>query len=127
MRAVIERCLEKEPGRRYQRTGEVRAAVEALQTGAVAPWGNRRFVRPGGPGWAWPAGAAVAVAALLAAFDVGGSAHAVHWRTADTPRIESLAVLPLENLSGDAAQDYFAVGMTETLITDLTGSAPWSA
>jgi TolB-like protein/DNA-binding winged helix-turn-helix (wHTH) protein/Flp pilus assembly protein TadD len=33
--------------------------------------------------------------------------------------IRSLAVLPLENLSGDAAQDYFADGMTEELITDL--------
>src|SRR6202041_1143088 len=31
----------------------------------------------------------------------------------------SLAVLPLENLSGDPAQDYFADGMTDELITDL--------
>jgi TolB-like protein/DNA-binding winged helix-turn-helix (wHTH) protein len=34
-------------------------------------------------------------------------------------KIRSLAVLPLENLSGDASQDYFADGMTEELITDL--------
>jgi TolB-like protein/DNA-binding winged helix-turn-helix (wHTH) protein len=33
--------------------------------------------------------------------------------------IRSLAVLPLRNLSGDPAQDYFAEGMTEALITDL--------
>jgi TolB-like protein/DNA-binding winged helix-turn-helix (wHTH) protein/Flp pilus assembly protein TadD len=33
--------------------------------------------------------------------------------------IRSLAVLPLENLSGDASQEYFADGMTEELITDL--------
>jgi len=33
--------------------------------------------------------------------------------------IQSLAVLPLRNLSGDPAQDYFAEGMTEALITDL--------
>src|SRR5438552_2041443 len=33
--------------------------------------------------------------------------------------IEALAVLPLENLSGDRAQDYFADGMTEALTTDL--------
>jgi DNA-binding winged helix-turn-helix (wHTH) protein len=33
--------------------------------------------------------------------------------------IESLAVLPLENLSHDPEQDYFADGMTEELITDL--------
>src|SRR5580692_3165639 len=33
--------------------------------------------------------------------------------------IRSLAVLPLENLSGDASQKYFADGMTDELITDL--------
>jgi TolB-like protein/DNA-binding winged helix-turn-helix (wHTH) protein/Tfp pilus assembly protein PilF len=33
--------------------------------------------------------------------------------------IRSIAVLPLENLSGDPAQDYFADGITEQLITDL--------
>src|SRR4029077_9824762 len=36
-----------------------------------------------------------------------------------TPRIQSLAVLPLVNLSSDADQDYFADGMTEVLTTDL--------
>jgi TolB-like protein/DNA-binding winged helix-turn-helix (wHTH) protein/Flp pilus assembly protein TadD len=33
--------------------------------------------------------------------------------------IRSLAVLPLENLSGDSSQNYFADGMTDELITDL--------
>src|SRR5271170_47580 len=36
-----------------------------------------------------------------------------------TPVIRSLAVLPLESLSNDASQDYFADGMTDELITDL--------
>jgi len=36
-----------------------------------------------------------------------------------SPRIESLAVLPLVNLSGNPDQDYFADGMTEALTTDL--------
>jgi TolB-like protein/DNA-binding winged helix-turn-helix (wHTH) protein/Flp pilus assembly protein TadD len=40
------------------------------------------------------------------------------WRHSQ-PAIRSLAVLPLENLSGDASQDYFADGMTDELITDL--------
>ena len=33
--------------------------------------------------------------------------------------IRSIAVLPLESLSGDSSQDYFADGMTDELITDL--------
>jgi TolB-like protein/DNA-binding winged helix-turn-helix (wHTH) protein/Tfp pilus assembly protein PilF len=33
--------------------------------------------------------------------------------------IRSLMVLPLDNLSGEASQDYFADGMTDELITDL--------
>ena len=38
----------------------------------------------------------------------------------DSPcKVCSLAVLPLESLSGDASQDYFADGMTDALITDL--------
>jgi TolB-like protein/DNA-binding winged helix-turn-helix (wHTH) protein/Flp pilus assembly protein TadD len=35
------------------------------------------------------------------------------------PKIRSLAVLPLKNLSGDLSQDYFTDGMTEELITEL--------
>jgi TolB-like protein/DNA-binding winged helix-turn-helix (wHTH) protein len=36
-----------------------------------------------------------------------------------SPPMHSIAVLPLENLSGDPAQDYFADAMTDELITDL--------
>jgi TolB-like protein/DNA-binding winged helix-turn-helix (wHTH) protein/tetratricopeptide (TPR) repeat protein len=35
------------------------------------------------------------------------------------PKIRSLAVLPLQNLSGDPSQEYFSDGMTDALITDL--------
>lgn len=37
----------------------------------------------------------------------------------DAGRIQSLAVLPLDNLTGDAAQEYFVDGMTDALITRL--------
>src|SRR5436853_6617860 len=36
-----------------------------------------------------------------------------------TPKFRSLAVLPLENLSHDPEQEYFAEGLTEALITTL--------
>jgi TolB-like protein/DNA-binding winged helix-turn-helix (wHTH) protein/Tfp pilus assembly protein PilF len=40
-------------------------------------------------------------------------------RLRPAPAIHSLAVLPLDNLSGDASQEYFADGMTDELITEL--------
>jgi TolB-like protein/DNA-binding winged helix-turn-helix (wHTH) protein/Flp pilus assembly protein TadD len=42
-----------------------------------------------------------------------------HSKNLPSPVIHSLAVLPLESLSGDASQDFFADGMTDELITDL--------
>ncbi len=43
------------------------------------------------------------------------------WLQARTgpPPIQSIAVLPLQNVSGDPQQEYFAAGMTDTLITDI--------
>jgi TolB-like protein/DNA-binding winged helix-turn-helix (wHTH) protein/Flp pilus assembly protein TadD len=43
----------------------------------------------------------------------------LHSRNHPSPVIRSLAVLPLESLSSDASQDYFADGMTDELISDL--------
>jgi TolB-like protein/tetratricopeptide (TPR) repeat protein len=40
-------------------------------------------------------------------------------RGPSTVRIQSLAVLPFENLSSDTEQEYFAIGVTEQLITEL--------
>ena len=43
----------------------------------------------------------------------------IRWRLRASEPIQSLAVLPLDNLSGDSSQDYFADGMTDELITML--------
>ena len=61
-------------------------------------------------------GMAVLAVLLLATV---GFVLIVRWRSSPPPPIRSLAVLPFENLSGDAQQDYFADGFTETLITTL--------
>ena len=64
---------------------------------------------------------AIAIAGLLALLAVLIWTPPV-WRRLRGPgpaTIQSLAVLPLRNLSGDPAEDYFAEGMTEALITDL--------
>jgi serine/threonine protein kinase/Tfp pilus assembly protein PilF len=89
LRVVIERCLEKEPGERYQRASEVRAALEAAQSGT----------------------------ATAAARPQPGVAR--RKRRVSRKRIRALVVLPLANLSRDPKQQYFADGMTEALISDL--------
>jgi TolB-like protein/Tfp pilus assembly protein PilF len=58
------------------------------------------------------------VSVLLAALNVGGLRERLLGK-GNPVRIQSLAVLPLENLSRDAAQDYFADGMTDALIGEL--------
>jgi TolB-like protein/DNA-binding winged helix-turn-helix (wHTH) protein/Tfp pilus assembly protein PilF len=62
-------------------------------------------------------GLAVA-AALLLGLNVRGWRDRVFMRS-PKPQIQALAVLPLTNLSGDPEQEYFADGMTESLITEL--------
>jgi len=61
--------------------------------------------------------------ALIGTLIIAGLASALFFRQSSTPapqiEIKSLAVLPMSNLSGDPAQDYFADGMTDTLIAGL--------
>jgi DNA-binding winged helix-turn-helix (wHTH) protein len=60
----------------------------------------------------------VMVLVLLWAVGVGGW---LTWKRFNGERhaVRSMAVLPLQNLSGDPSQEYFADGMTEELITNL--------
>ena len=53
---------------------------------------------------------------IVFGFDVAGARE---WLYSRTHPVRSLAVLPLENLSGDPEQEYFADGMTDELITTL--------
>ena len=67
-------------------------------------------------------GVMITFAVLLLAVASGVLIYA--WRLRQTaapiqPEIKSLAVLPLNNLSGDPAQEYFADGITEALISNL--------
>jgi len=71
--------------------------------------------------WVLPLAAAfIVTAATLFALDAGGLRSKLLSRPAADPQIRSLAVLPLLNLSGDPEQEYFADGMTEELITELS-------
>ncbi len=62
--------------------------------------------------------ACTSLVALLVGFDVGGLRQRLLGRP-DPGAIRSLAVLPLENLSHDPEQEYFADGMAEALTTEL--------
>jgi TolB-like protein/Tfp pilus assembly protein PilF/predicted Ser/Thr protein kinase len=90
------------------------AASLARVTGAVAP------VRPARRKY-WIAGAVIA-AALIAGLVLwkSGRAGAKPPAPSGPLEIKSLAVLPLENLSQDAEQEYFADGMTDELIARLS-------
>jgi eukaryotic-like serine/threonine-protein kinase len=113
IRAVIARCLAKDPNQRYRQGNEVRAAIESLLEATTGK-------RSGGPSrraWAIGTGVAALVVAAVVTFVPGLRERLAGG--ADRPRIGSLAVLPLANMSGDPAQEYFADGMTEELITDL--------
>jgi TolB-like protein/DNA-binding winged helix-turn-helix (wHTH) protein len=69
--------------------------------------------RPLRPVLWWLLGSALAM--VLAA----SLSWVLYSRNQASSKIRSLAVLPLESLSGDASQDYFADGMTDELIADL--------
>jgi len=120
---VIGRCLEKDPDTRYQSSGEVRAALEAVQSGGPLPaWAGRRrrLSRRG-----WLALAAVLGAVLIAVVAVltGLNLEGVRDRLlggAEMQKLHSIAVLPVANLSGDPEQEYFTDGMTDALITDIS-------
>ena len=114
--AVIDRCLQKEAARRYSDGAQVRAALEVVHPASshvtAAPGRRRR----------WPMVAVVSAVLVAAAVAVALIARG-GWRASTPPAagdIRTLAVLPLENLTGDASQDYLAAGFTDELTTRLS-------
>ena len=127
LHAVIERCLDKDPGQRYQSAGEVRAALEAASTASktqeIYRTASHTRFQPPEPGGLFSTRNLLVL--LGAAIVVGGLWFWARGRQKDSRRplpgaIQSVAVLPLANLSGDPSQDYFADGMTDAIITELS-------
>ena len=123
--AVIERCLEKEAGKRYQQAGEVRAALETIRAGTAAPWVAWRYRLARRPRLALAA-AVVVIVAILLALDVGGLRGRLTGRGAGEARAVRLAVLPFVNLTGDPEQEYLSDGVTEEMIAQLGRLHPQS-
>jgi TolB-like protein/Tfp pilus assembly protein PilF len=111
-------------GARPDAIAERQASVGA---GSARPWEGRAL-----PYRRWAAIALSAFALTVAALVVGLNVAGLRDRMMSLvgaragpsgmapPKIESIAVLPLENLSHDPEQDYFADGMTDELNTALT-------
>jgi TolB-like protein/tetratricopeptide (TPR) repeat protein/tRNA A-37 threonylcarbamoyl transferase component Bud32 len=107
--ALVLRCLEKDPARRPASATEVLTALDTVTTpvpsqeaaSARAPRQRAREI----------AVAAVVLIAAIAVWVLRPSRAA----TGPTAAEQSLAVLPLANLSGDKADDYFGIGLAEEI------------
>ena len=129
---IILKALEKDRENRYQTARDMaidlRRLLREIDSGmvtdsmsvpspppipAVAPVGTQHR-------WQWIVGVGIGVMfALLALWRYGG-VRSRPVPPVGRPEIKSLAVLPLENLSQDPAQEYFADGMTDELIARLS-------
>jgi TolB-like protein/Tfp pilus assembly protein PilF len=114
LEGVILKALKKDPAQRHGSASEL---VAELQGASLTRTTTLRPPRSRLRRWL-VAGAAVVGSALLGALLLRALPPGTLGFGAPS-RINSLAVLPLANLSGDANQDYFADGMTDALITRL--------
>ena len=101
---VIAKALKKRPQDRYQRVSELRTELTRM----------RREIR-----FRWRRAVALATCVLVAL--LVGVGWRLGWRrpVLRAGQIQSIAVLPLANLSADPNQEYFSEGLTDGLITDL--------
>jgi TolB-like protein/DNA-binding winged helix-turn-helix (wHTH) protein/tetratricopeptide (TPR) repeat protein len=107
------------PKRGYRLVAPVQPVKEAPET----PTDNRPEKQRAlaNPRKFWMRALSAVAAALffvLLGANIGGLRARLAGRS-DAPQIHSVAVLPLQNLSADPAQEYFSDGMTDALVTDL--------
>ena len=136
LQEIVLKALEKDRDERYQTARDMavdlRRVGRELDSGAITSTGVVP-VTPRPPAaaapvpaekpWYWLVGLAVGAALAGLAIWRSGSDDAkpaAPQPAAGRPEIRSLAVLPLGNLSQDPAQEYFADGMTDELISRLS-------
>src|SRR5260370_15558391 len=131
LQLIVHKCLEKDRESRYQTMQDValdlHAVTQSLTSRASAELATGRITSAeirNPTQWAsrLPRPLVMTGEALVVALITGALIFIVYFRHApvrSTSPIKSLAVLPLNNLSGDATQEYFADGMTEAVIAGL--------
>jgi TolB-like protein/Tfp pilus assembly protein PilF len=122
LQRAVHRCLEKDPEQRFQSVSDLAFALETQSDSERSAHSATASKAATGAGRRLLLSVAIAAALLLGVlltFNVASLRDRILGHAA-TPHIESLAVLPLENFSKDPSQDYFADGMTEVLIADLS-------
>lgn len=118
VRLVIERCLVKDPARRYQRAADVRTALGAIRRRRAWPLVGRLVISARRRTLS-AAGAALCLVAVLAV----AAPRLRSLLAGPGGRIATLVFLPLENATGDPAADVYAAGLTEGLHGQLSGAA----
>jgi serine/threonine-protein kinase len=107
---LILRCMEKDPGRRYQTARDLLSNLDKVEKGIpidkIIPIKKKVKIN-------WKKVAIYGAAAVLLVLIIVGAFVLLR------PRISSIAVLPFRNLTGDAGQDYFVDEIADELITHL--------
>ncbi|HLB90512.1 MAG TPA: tetratricopeptide repeat protein, partial [Terriglobales bacterium] len=125
LQEIVNKALEKDRELRHQSAAELRADLKRLKRemeSARVSVPSEAIPKP-----RWLARPMLLVAASLVVVALAGGIAGLWWyRTRAVPGAAavaakpSIAVLPLQNLSGDPANDYFSDGMTEEISTKLS-------
>jgi tetratricopeptide (TPR) repeat protein/predicted Ser/Thr protein kinase len=118
--AVIRRCLEKEPSRRYQRVGELRAALEALEPSSAVGIVSTAREKPKLGLVRWVAAAAALALIIAGPWWLAKRSQHVTKRAAEVAgeRVQLAVISPDTN--SQASEGAFDSGLVDTLTSGLT-------
>ncbi|MFQ5653027.1 MAG: protein kinase, partial [bacterium] len=114
LQPILEKTLAKNPADRYHDTTAMLSDLESAKEETPKNKAKTAAKHSGVqiPVYMYAAGIILAIVLLAGVF---------FWPpNSKSQSINSIAVLPMDNISGDSTQDYFADGMTDALITDLS-------